>query len=188
MFRAVSITIEVMSIPYKDMNMENLRDFLNPNLVLGLSAKRLGASSLKPLGGLFRTLVIGVGKTGIDILEGLRCELENRFSDWEGSFQFLCIDSDEKDLARTSLKEDEKFLLKCPGASNMFNNPKDRDDAVNEWINPAFDKGEEVEGNGNPGHNRQVAVAKLYYGKGLANWFQIKKLMIGKITTLNEGR
>ncbi|MDR1643510.1 MAG: tubulin-like doman-containing protein [Clostridiales bacterium] len=153
-----------------------------------LGSKWLDASNLRPLNSLFRTLVIGVGKSGIETLSKLKDKIEKRFDNWEASVKFLGIDSDDADLAKTGLLEHEKFLLHCPESADAFNDPKKREDAVNEWINPKFNNGKDVEALGNPTHNRQVAIAKLYCGKEQGNWQKVKMLITEKIEELNENR
>ncbi|MDR1643516.1 MAG: tubulin-like doman-containing protein [Clostridiales bacterium] len=138
----------------------------------------------------YRTLVIGVGGSGVKTLSALKIELDRRFEDWNTSLQLFAVDTSIDELSKSGLDStNEIFNLTCPAAANSFDIVGNRHETVNDWINPNFNQGSAIANTNGAGQIRQISIGKLYYNyEGAYNAQLLQMKIFNKITTLNINR
>ena len=145
----------------KQLNDETLAQCIgvgNPNASDGVLFRR---DDKMHLNDNQRTLLIGLGGSGVRTINRVKSMIAAKFTDYQGRIGFLAIDTDSDDLSRmNALREDEKHVIKTEGDINsMYNIKKNRSNFTNSWINPEFYTNLTLQG---ANQIRQASKAKMF--------------------------
>lgn len=150
-----------------EMTSEHLQDYIEARIADAQNGALFQATAGHPVSSDKKSIIIGVGGTGIQTVNRIKRTLELKYINWQQQIAFLAIDTDGEQLRKQkALTADEQVAVEFPTGVNpaikFCGGLQNVPEFIRSWINPQFYVSPGTWNSPGAGQIRQMSRIKIY--------------------------